>query len=78
MEVSDPKGLLKTYEDSDTTTGNTVHRSFCSNCGSPVFSAMGPDTPQIILKGGLFDEIPEPGFENFPQTKPAWMTVANL
>ena len=32
VKVSDPKGLLKTYEDSKTGSGKMTPRSFCSNC----------------------------------------------
>ena len=28
--------MLKTYNDNDTTSGGTVYRSFCSNCGRSV------------------------------------------
>lgn len=31
--ISDPKRLIKTYEDSKTGSGLTTPRSFCSNCG---------------------------------------------
>ena len=33
VQVDDPKGLLKTYQDSNTGSGLTARRSFCSNCG---------------------------------------------
>ena len=33
VEISDPKGYLKTYHDSNTGSGLTARRSFCSNCG---------------------------------------------
>jgi hypothetical protein len=36
---------------------------------------MGPDAPKLILKGGLFDECPEPSFENFLEDRPKWMTL---
>lgn len=32
VHIRDPKGLIKTYEDYDTTSGNCVERHFCSNC----------------------------------------------
>lgn len=36
---------------------------------------MGPDAPKLILKGGIFDEYPEPGFEHFANDKPKWMSL---
>lgn len=38
-KINDTKGTLKNYTDSDTTTGNTIIRQFCSDCGSYVYSA---------------------------------------
>ncbi|KAF2172513.1 hypothetical protein M409DRAFT_17746 [Zasmidium cellare ATCC 36951] len=32
VRVSDPKGFLKTYEDSNTGSGKMTPRSFCGNC----------------------------------------------
>lgn len=36
---------------------------------------MGPDTPKLILKGGIFDVYPEPSFENFADERPKWMIL---
>lgn len=33
VEIRDPKSLIKTYVDSDTDSGRSVERHFCSNCG---------------------------------------------
>jgi hypothetical protein len=33
VTINDSKGALKSYKDSDTTSGNTIIRQFCSNCG---------------------------------------------
>ncbi|KAJ4290415.1 hypothetical protein N0V90_010631 [Kalmusia sp. IMI 367209] len=76
VTVNDPESYLKTYLDNGTKTGNTVHRSFCGNCGSPVYSSMGPEAPKLILKGGLFDSIPAPAGESFPQDRPEWLNVS--
>ncbi|KAJ8116503.1 hypothetical protein OPT61_g2084 [Boeremia exigua] len=78
VTIDDPKSLLKTYKDSDTTSGNTIVRQFCSNCGSPVASILSEDSPKIILKGGIFDHLPKPAFSSFPQNKPEWLEIANL
>ncbi|KAL5377479.1 hypothetical protein DPSP01_009817 [Paraphaeosphaeria sporulosa] len=75
VTVNDPKATLKTYQDNDTKSGKTIHRTFCSNCGSPIYSSTGPDAPKLILKGGIFDEYPEPNFENFPHERPKWLNL---
>ncbi|KAF2438978.1 hypothetical protein P171DRAFT_422488 [Karstenula rhodostoma CBS 690.94] len=75
VSINDPKSTLKTYDDNDTKSGNTVHRSFCSNCGTPIYSSMAPDAPQLIVKGGLFDEYPEPNYESFPEARPVWIQL---
>jgi hypothetical protein len=33
VSIEDPKGLRKVYNDSNTGSGGTAKRSFCSNCG---------------------------------------------
>lgn len=33
VTINDAKGHLKSYEDSDTKSGNTITRKFCGNCG---------------------------------------------
>lgn len=39
VSISDPKGYLKAYHDSNTGSGGTAKRSFCSNCGRYVINA---------------------------------------
>jgi hypothetical protein len=65
-------GQPKIYQDSDTDSGNTIQRAFCSNCGSPIYSAV-PTMPGIqVVKLGLFDEIPKPAIELFCKRRPSW------
>lgn len=45
---------------------------------SPVASLLSEDTPKIILKGGLFEQLAKPGFTSFPQDKPEWLEVAKM
>ncbi|KAF2112875.1 Mss4-like protein [Lophiotrema nucula] len=75
VELQDPNGALKTYVDKNTTSGNTLYRKFCGNCGSPVMSVMSPDNPMVILKGGLFNHLPEPLHEVFTHDKAPWLDV---
>lgn len=60
-------GELKLYEDKDTESGNAVQRFFCGDCGSPIFSALGPDNPMIFLKTGTLDDT-----SNFAVQFHAW------
>ncbi|KAF1970670.1 hypothetical protein BU23DRAFT_473478, partial [Bimuria novae-zelandiae CBS 107.79] len=75
ITLNDPSNALKTYEDSDTLTGNRMYRSFCGNCGSPVYTSPARDSPMLFLQAGLFDKILEPAFENMPEHKPAWVAI---
>jgi len=51
-------GELRTFDDRGT-SGQTVHRRFCPNCGSPVIT----DTPRaerqgiIFIKAGTLDDV---------------------
>jgi hypothetical protein len=33
VQITDPRGNLKSYDDGDTTSGNHIIRQFCGNCG---------------------------------------------
>ncbi|EUC30609.1 hypothetical protein COCCADRAFT_39190 [Bipolaris zeicola 26-R-13] len=72
VTINDPNGNLKGYEDSDTKSGNTLTRQFCSNCGCPIVSLLGQ---KMFLKGGLFKQIPAPGHKSFAEEEPSWMKV---
>ncbi|KAF2011371.1 hypothetical protein BU24DRAFT_466084 [Aaosphaeria arxii CBS 175.79] len=72
VTVSDPNKALKTYKDSDTISGNTITRHFCGTCGCPIYSLTSPDSPMVILKGGLFEHTPAPIHEVFTQDKVPW------
>ena len=48
-------GTLKTYEDT-ADSGAKLHRQFCPNCGSAMFSILFENPQQIIIKAGTFDD----------------------
>ncbi|KAF2797522.1 hypothetical protein K505DRAFT_298129 [Melanomma pulvis-pyrius CBS 109.77] len=75
IQIQDSKGSLKTYVDSNTRSGNTIYRKFCGDCGSPVMTLNSPNAEKVILKGGLFDHMPEPGLEFHEGDKMPWMKV---
>lgn len=72
VTINDPDGNLKSYKDSDTKSGNTITRQFCSNCGCPIVSLVGS---KLFLKGGLFEQIPIPGHKSFAEEEPSWMSI---
>jgi hypothetical protein len=67
---------MKQYDDRDTSTGEVVHRWFCSNCGSPMLTK-SPRMPGVtIIPCGLFDEKQEwkPSYEQWRQSKVCFVT----
>ena len=64
VTISDPKKYLRTYLDYDTGSGNSLPRSFCSNCGSTV-GEFHPNDKYTWLNLGIFPRIPEPEFDEF-------------
>ncbi|KAH7083779.1 Mss4-like protein [Paraphoma chrysanthemicola] len=76
VKIDDQKGYLKTYQDSDTKSGNTILRKFCSNCGSPIASLISEEAPQMYLKCGLFEEIPVATYKAFEDEEPAWFKIS--
>ncbi|KAF2468905.1 uncharacterized protein BDR25DRAFT_289884 [Lindgomyces ingoldianus] len=72
IEIEDAQNTLKSYQDSNTKSGNTITRRFCGNCGSPVMSLV-PGMTKVFVKGSLFDSMSEPNSEFFLERKPDWM-----
>lgn len=65
---------LKTYLDTNTGSGNTVARSFCSNCGSTIGCLPVLSEPRLSMVAmGLFPRIPEPEFEVFVGQRVSWV-----
>ena len=58
------KELIKVYG-----KGEGAVKAFCSNCGSSLFGGDWPDGPQISIRMGAFDDIPEFG-RNFILSSP--------
>lgn len=42
---------------------------------SPVASLLADESPKMVLNGGLFDHLPEPGHKSFEQEEPSWMSI---
>ena len=70
------EGETRTYDDRGT-SGQTVHRIFCPNCGSPVLT----DTPRaegqgiIFVKGGTLDDVSDlkPDTHYWVESAQPWM-----
>ncbi|KAI0699844.1 Mss4-like protein, partial [Cytidiella melzeri] len=58
IRVAKGENLLKTYKDSATIRGNTVHRQFCSNCGCSLMVTF-PKSPEMlgVPLGGLDEDV---------------------
>jgi hypothetical protein len=65
-------GQPKVYQDTNTTSGKPVQRAFCGNCGSPIYTASHTAPGLLIVKLGLFNEIPKPSMELFCRARPSW------
>lgn len=64
---------LKTYEDTGT-SGISVLRKFCGNCGSPVLSDVKAYEGLLFLKAGTLDDpsVVQPGVEIWCDSKIGW------
>ncbi len=70
------EGEPKTYVDSGD-SGNVVHRKFCPECGSPVFTEAGAAPGMIFVKAGSFDDESQftPGMHFYTKSKHAWLPL---
>ncbi|WWC90294.1 uncharacterized protein L201_005227 [Kwoniella dendrophila CBS 6074] len=66
---------LKQYQNKGT-SGNSVTRNFCGNCGSPLWTAIS-DPNTVFVKGGLFEphSIPAPSAHLFAKNMEDWEVV---
>ena len=73
-------GELKTFEDKGS-SGQTVFRRFCGNCGSPVITDTedAPGMGLIFIKAGTLDEVDDlkPSFHVWADSKQCWLTLAD-
>ena len=70
------RGGVKTYDDVGE-SGATVHRQFCPDCGSPLFSIVA-DTPQMtFVKAGTLDNVSglTPQFQIWCKSAQPWLTL---
>ncbi|KIR56402.1 hypothetical protein I315_00575 [Cryptococcus gattii Ru294] len=80
FSVQDSQNTLKTYQDTDTESGNTASRSFCGTCGSPTHTISSAAPDMAFLKMALFDclagkDSPSVKATAFEQSKPQWLSM---
>ncbi|KAJ7278363.1 Mss4-like protein [Mycena rebaudengoi] len=66
---------VRDYQDNNTTSGNTLTRSFCAECGSSVFLRSPANKTWVIVCASAFDEPHDwvPRREVRPDCKWAWV-----
>ncbi|UNI19628.1 hypothetical protein JDV02_005806 [Purpureocillium takamizusanense] len=72
ITVNDSQGSLKTYADHDTASGSVCKRSFCGNCGSPIYSVAVSAVGKKFLKASLFENVSTNKFDFFTQRQIEW------
>lgn len=72
LDMSDPKSLLRIYGDNNSTSGRTVLRPFCSECGSPTAATSESEPRLSFVALGLFPKTPKPEFELFTAHRQDW------
>lgn len=81
--VSEPAltvvGNPKTYLD-HSESGNEVHRAFCDNCGSPLFSRIGGMPGMVFVKAGTLDDTSgfAPAFQVWTKSRQHWVDLGEL
>lgn len=70
----DLKGELKTYDDV-ADSGAILHRRFCPECGSPLFSIMAGAPKITIIKAGTLNDVSElkPQFQIWCDSAQPWI-----
>ena len=55
-------------------SGSVMHRRFCAQCGTPLFSEAEPRPHQIIIRAGTLDapEIGKPAAVIWTKSAPSW------
>lgn len=69
-------GELRDYQ-SVAESGNRMHRRFCPNCGTPVFSAAESRPHLLIVRNGALDDIElmKPGATIWTESAPGWASI---
>jgi len=68
-------GTPKAFEDRKTDSGTMMHRWFCGDCGSPIYSSTVLVPGKKFIKMGLFGKILKPAAEMYCKNKGEWEPV---
>ncbi|KAF9479578.1 DUF636 domain-containing protein [Pholiota conissans] len=72
--ITEGECLITHYADSDTQSGNTITRSFCSKCGSPLFLRPMKDGIILIHPGQIEEPVLwVPKKESYSHEKLPWL-----
>jgi hypothetical protein len=75
MTITVGSDVIKPYKDSNTTSGNTITRWFCSNCGSPIYLVNEKFDGLTILYSGSVEgrsQQVKPSGELFAHNRRDW------
>ncbi|KAJ7091490.1 DUF636 domain-containing protein [Mycena belliarum] len=77
VSVTEGQDVLRKYNDSDTTSGNTLTRSFCSECGTSLFLSSPTKTDWISVCPAAVEgsEGWVPRRENRPDARFPWVEL---
>ncbi|KAJ7117739.1 DUF636 domain-containing protein [Mycena epipterygia] len=80
VSVTTGQELIRKYQDSNTTSGNTLTRSFCSDCGTSLFLSSPTKTDWVSVCPAAVDSPQEwaPRRENRPDAKYSWVTELHM
>ncbi|KAF8216728.1 Mss4-like protein [Mycena galopus ATCC 62051] len=77
--VTKGEEFLRKYDDNATTSGNTLTRQFCSNCGTSLFLSSPNNVDWITLCPAAVDNQEWiPRRHNCPDAKTPWVTELHL
>jgi len=51
--------------------GSGLPKVFCSVCGSSLFGGEWPDGPEVSVRFGTLDTLPDDGLPRYPEARPA-------
>lgn len=73
--IDQGESAIKQYADNDNTSGNTLLRHFCSNCGSPLFILNPQRGDMVGITSGSLEDPPreKPTLEFWTEKKRAWV-----
>ncbi|KAE8154214.1 Mss4-like protein [Aspergillus avenaceus] len=70
--VVDDGARLKSFEDTNTKSGNRIQRKFCSICGSSILTESPKFPGKALVKASLFDDVAAPDLEVFSDSRQTW------